>query len=169
MNKIKAEAEPDLLQNKEGSVSRNSVLSLAVLVEKCLEQKCLLIGAGRQPTQMWQSCCANGPTSVWGGSEGGAGACPPGSVSTWAWWEGPQHPARSRGKKQASSHSIEEAASRWVRPTSDPGSTRRPQTLPFFFFFEIHFGILYSLTLCSETYLLSTPGPEGPTGELPYG
>lgn len=50
MNKIKAEAEPDFLQNKEESVLRNSVLSLAVLVEKCLKQKSLFIGEGRQPT-----------------------------------------------------------------------------------------------------------------------
>lgn len=35
------------------------MLSLAVLGEKCLKQKSLFIGEGRQPTQMWQSCRAN--------------------------------------------------------------------------------------------------------------
>lgn len=165
MNKIKAEAEPDFLQNKEESVSRNSVLSLAVLVEKCLKQKCLFIGEGRQPTQMWQSCCTNGPTSVRGGSEGGAGALPSWLHLHVGLVGGSSAPARARGKKQVSSRSIERV--RLPLGKIYLGSTRRPQTLPFFFL--IHFGILYSLTLCSETYPLSTAGPEGPTGELPYG
>lgn len=60
LNKIKAEAEPDFSQNKEESVLSNSMLSLAVLVEKCLKQKSLFIGEGRQPTQMWRSCRTNG-------------------------------------------------------------------------------------------------------------
>lgn len=59
LNKIEAGAEPDFSQNKEESVLSNSVLSLAVLGEKCLKQKSLFLGEGRQPTQMWQSCHAN--------------------------------------------------------------------------------------------------------------
>lgn len=71
LNKIKAEAEPDFSQNKEESVLSNSMLSLAVLVEKCLKQKSLFIGKGRQPTQMWQSCCPMGThVCVGAGTEG---------------------------------------------------------------------------------------------------
>lgn len=52
LNKIKAEAEPDFSQNKEESVLSNSVLSLAILVEKCAKQNSLFMGEGRWPSHM---------------------------------------------------------------------------------------------------------------------
>lgn len=55
MNKIRVEAEPEFLRNKEESVLRISVLTFAVLEEKCMKQKSLFVGEGQQPTQMCQA------------------------------------------------------------------------------------------------------------------
>lgn len=58
-NKIGAELSPTC--KIEESVLRNSVLLLAVLVEKCLKQKSLLVGEGRQPPICDRAAAPMGP------------------------------------------------------------------------------------------------------------
>ena len=143
------------MQNKEESVSRNSVLSLAVLVEKRLKQKCLFISEGRQPRHTRQGCRTNGRVCGW--ERRPPGACPPARLLA-GLAAGSSGPTWLR-KKPVSFHSRERV--RLLLGELCLGSSHRLQTFPFFKK-KFRFGFVQSdsPSLCSETYRL----PARPSG-----
>lgn len=78
-NKIRAELSLTSCKIEE-SVLRISVLSLAVLIEKCLKQKSLFVGKGRQPTV----CDRAASGASVGGGAGGRFCCAQSTQSQWA-------------------------------------------------------------------------------------
>ena len=145
------------MQNKEESVSRNSVLSLAVLVEKRLKQKCLFISEGRQPRHTRQGCRTNGRVCGW--ERRPPGACPPARLLA-GLAAGSSGPTWLR-KKPVSFHSRERV--RLLLGELCLGSSHRLQTFPFFKKNSV-------LVLCSLTALLCvlkhTAFPPGPAACL---
>ena len=133
MNEIKAEAELDFLQNKEESVSRNSVLSLAVLVEKCLKQNSLSVSEGRQPRQTRQGCRTNGPR-LWVGEE--AAWCLQACASPCGLGGRVPRPHTGQGRSRSPFTVEEESNSCWVRSALGPLIFHKP----FLFLKKFQFG-----------------------------